>query len=205
MTWWYCHKARCYQYLKLFCVIPDVSTTKAVLTLILTAWASFITRLSMSHWAYTVITWYTSSWCVQRSPHIAVETETNTTLMINICLIKTGEQEINEWMNKWEIDCKNKLGCVQASCSPLLKGIWLHQGLMFHNWCQYYSCTETKHRPGSIINTLHCTIQDGISLWSFRQQEQKEDLSPCKALNWCCPQSHLRIKKKHNCWSCSHC
>lgn len=107
---------------------------------------------SMCHWDYTVITWYTSSWCVQRSPHIAAET--NTSLMINICLLKTGEA--SKTKNKTTLCPDWETVKTSACCSPSLKGTGLHRGLTIRNWCLYCSCTETKGRPRNIINTLHC-------------------------------------------------
>lgn len=58
------------QYLTLFCVIPDVSATQS------SEQVSVIISVSACHWGHTVITWCTSSWCVQRSPHIAAEQKT---------------------------------------------------------------------------------------------------------------------------------
>lgn len=84
----------------------------------------------MCHWDSTIITWYTSSWCAQRSPHIAAET--NTTLITKqICWITTGES----WSR-----------LAERKDSPLLKGIWLRRGLTFRNWCLCCSCTETEGR-----------------------------------------------------------
>lgn len=39
-------------------------------------WRHFITTFVYVPVDNTVITWYTSSWCAQRSPHIAVKTNT---------------------------------------------------------------------------------------------------------------------------------
>lgn len=111
---------------------------------------------------YTVLTWCTSSWCAQRSPRIAAET--NTTSLSNIRFIKNNKRSLNK-SRYARLQKMNMLGWIHVGYAPLIKWIWLHRGLTFHNWCRYYNCTEMKDRQRTIINTLlWCTTQDGRTL-----------------------------------------
>lgn len=93
----------------------------------------------------TVITWYTSSLCAQRSPRIAVEDKTQLQWSTSVSSKK----------NKTAVETGGNVEDIPSGYAPSLKGIWPHRGLKSHNWCRDCNCTEKKRQTkDKTIKTL---------------------------------------------------